>query len=183
MIKKLMEGFRIAYHLQQSEAHRENLLWEYLKQYHAEEKFNSGIYESEKRIETDFQITDNFHLRFVYVLNDGRFICNCRILEGFDSELTTDMFVLATHFNNLLRRGKIVVNPDQRAVDYNLESDYITNIVFRENIKHNTLIHYSTTRDAVWAYAKLTQEREEPAIIIADLVRMNKEAENNETQS
>lgn len=38
-------------------------------------------------------------------------------------ELTTDIFILAAHFNNLIQNGIVVVNVESRNVQYHAKAD------------------------------------------------------------
>lgn len=172
---KLISQIRALYHLLMPVKKQESILWGYLKQYHTQEKFHSGIFEQQKRIELVFTLAEGVDARFVHRVFSGKMQYWGRALESFDPDLTTDMFVLATHFNNLLRAGKVIVDPDGYYVDYSLEADYATNLLYPGEIVNDVHIHFRTTRDVHWAFQKLNAEREEPAIIIADLMRLKEE--------
>ena len=47
-------------------------------------------------------------------------------------------------------------------------------MLFR-SIEAQTSRHYATSKDVYWAFNKLLNEQEEPALIMADLIRMKDE--------
>lgn len=153
-----------------------DIIWERLKKYHLDGKFNSGFYEVEKRVESYFNVSENVVLRFFYEVAEGKLKYRGRVLETFDSELTTELFVLATHFNNLLRKGKVIVDPENLYVDYVLETDLAMVIIYPGELHRETENHFKFTKDVQWAFGQLVLEGEEPAIIIADLLKKHGES-------
>lgn len=176
MFKNLRHYLRLFYHLVLPHKRLNDVVWNYLKEYHTHEKLNSGFFENEKRIESDFKITDDHHARFTYTAHQGIFYCRCKVIQDFDPELTTDLFLLAAHFNNLLRLGKVIIETSDRTVEYALDSSLIEYVVYPGAIQQTTIMHYDTTKDVYWAFQKLINEQEEPAIIIADLLRFKEES-------
>lgn len=180
MIRRILHYTRVWYHLLLASEKQHDIVWGYLKKYHIDEKLNSGFFENEKRIESDFKITEDYHARFFYAIHKGIFYCRCKIVQDFDPELTTEMFVLATHFNNLLKYGKVLIEPSERTVEFAIDSSLTEYLVFPGALQQVTIMHYDTTKDVYWAFQKLINEQEEPAIIIADLIRIKDESKNNE---
>ena len=174
-MKKLIHHLRALFHLSLHYSKFEEIVWRHLKKYHASENFHSGIYENEKRILTVFTLKEGVDIHFHYRVVGGRLQYRSRAVDYFDPELTTDMFVLATHFNNLLRAGKVLVDPEHNYVDFLMESDYTTLILYPGEIGVDAGVHFRTTYDVHWAFHKLMTDREEPAIIIADLMRQKDE--------
>jgi hypothetical protein len=178
MIKKILHYTRVWYHLLLSSEKQNDIVWNHLKKYHITEKLNSGFFENEKRIESDFRITDDYQARFFYAVYKGTLYCRCKVIQDFDPELTTEMFVLATHFNNLLRFGKVMVDPTERSVEFAIDSALTEYIVYPGALQQITIMHYDTTKDIFWAFQKLINEQEEPAIIIADFLRKKQESDS-----
>jgi hypothetical protein len=178
MIKRILHYTRVWYHLLLSNEKKHSIVWEYLKKYHTEERLNSGFFENEKRIESDFKITDDYHARFLYALHQGVLYSRCKIIQDFDPELTTEIFLLATHFNNLLKYGKVIIEPSERTVEFAIDSSMTEYLVYPGALQQVTIMHYETTKDVYWAFQKLINEQEEPAIIIADLIRAKDKSKN-----
>jgi len=179
MRKRIINFLRTCYRAALSKKSHQAVVWEYLKAHHLSERWHSGIYEHEKKIESRFNIDGNSNVRFFYVVEEDVFHCRCRLFETFDPEMTTDVFVLATHFNNMLKFGKIIVEPNNNIIDYIINSKLITFIANPEDIGWQIAGHFQIAQDAFWAFGKLLDEGEEPAIIIADLIRLNDKKEES----
>jgi hypothetical protein len=175
-MKLLFYYLEVFYNLCRDHKRFINIVWERLKKYHLDGNFNSGFYEADKRVESYFKMSENVVLRFFYEVAEGKLKCRGRVLETFDSELTTELFVLATHFNNLLRKGKIIVDPDNLYVDLLLETDLAMIIIYPGELYREIENHFKFTKDVHWAFSQLVEEGEEPAIIIADLLKKNGES-------
>jgi hypothetical protein len=51
--------------------------------------------------------------------------------------------------------------------------------MYRDEIHNRMLKHYELSKDMYWAFVKLVDENEEPAIIIADLIKKNETKESD----
>ena len=109
-LEKLKYYMQRIYRLSLSDQKQELLVWEDLKKLHQNAEWKSGIYEKDKTIEACFEISNERLGSFYYVLDDGYLHFMVKVLEDFPAELTTDIFVLAAHFNNLLNIGTVVIN-------------------------------------------------------------------------
>ena len=78
-----------------------DLGWEDLKRLFARSNWKYGIYENEKYIEAVFEISNEKGQRFYYQINNGYYRCMVNVIEKFPVKLTSELFILATHFNNL----------------------------------------------------------------------------------
>ncbi len=160
------------YRISLSPQKQEKILWKDLKKYHANATWHSGIFEKEKYIHTSFEISEYIIRDYYYMLYDDCFSCSVRIIEDFPQELTTDLFVLATHFNNLLEKGTVIINVKQNCIEYNLNNNQLIPLLNTDEIDNQLLIHYKTSKEIYWAFQKMIDENEAPAIIIADLIKM-----------
>ena len=122
MVNQMMNNFgyrlRRIYRIAFDRRNPEQVFWNDLKKYHAEANFNSGIFEKEKSIESIFGIGEDRSETYYYQVYDGNFHCRVKVLRGFVPELTTDIFILASHFNNLLNSGVVAVNVESQYVEY-----------------------------------------------------------------
>jgi hypothetical protein len=178
--RNLFYYLQVVYHLSRNRDRYADIVWKKLKAYHLGEKFKTGFFEADKMAETKFNLGDNRIVRFFYSIADNKFKCRSRVLETFDPELGTDLFVLATHFNNLMSRGKVIVYPEHQIVDVEFEIALELLILYPQELYLQTVRHFQLTENVYWAFLKLTEEGEEPAIIIADVFRKyGKSSSNN----
>ncbi len=169
------------YRLALSFKKQEELVWKELKKLHADADWKHGVYEKEKYIETIFELGKEQGGAFYYMIYDGSFHCRVKILENYSIELTTDLFILATHFNNLLNNGVVIVNVQSHYVEYHQKRDLLIPLLYTSETYEQLMRHYNTSKDIYAAFQRLIIEQEEPAIIIADLLREN-EANDKETE-
>ncbi len=174
-IDKLKFYLQRIYRLSLSVQKQELIVWKDLKNLHQEAKWKSGIYEKEKTIETSFEICDGRQETFYYVLYDGYYYCAVKVLKNFPTELTTDIFILAAHFNNLLNNGVVVINVNGGYVEYRQKRELLIPLLYGGDTYEQMMCHYNTTKDIYSAFNRLIEEQEAPAIIIADLLNNNSE--------
>lgn len=173
-MKKIKHFFSKIYRVSLGFKKQENLVWKDLKDIHLQAEWKSGIYEKEKCIESSFEISDGVGALFQYFIYEGAFHCRVRLPENFPTELTTDVFVLASHFNNLLSNGVVKIDVNTQAVDYHQKTDLLVPLLYKGEFHNQITRHYNTTSDIYTAFNRLIKEQEAPAIIIADLLK-NKE--------
>jgi hypothetical protein len=169
------------YRLALSFKKQEELVWKELKKLHADADWKHGVYEKEKYIETIFELGKEQGGAFYYMIYDGSFHCRVKILEDYPIELTTDLFILAAHFNNLLNNGVVIVNVQSRYVEYHQKRDLLISLLYTSETYGQLMRHYNTSNDIYAAFQRLIIEQEAPAIIIADLLKEN-EANDKETE-
>jgi hypothetical protein len=167
------------YRLTLSYKKQEETVWNELKKLHSNAEWKSGVYEKEKYIETVFEISNEKNSLFYYMIYDGCFHCRVKILEDFSSDLTSDLFILASHFNNLLNNGVVVINVNSQFVEYHQKSDLLIPLLYNGEIHGQLIRHYKTSKNIYSAFQRLVVEQEAPAIIIADLLKENKNSDEN----
>jgi hypothetical protein len=161
--------FRLALSYEKKEA----ILWSDLKKLHIDAEWRHGIYEKDKYIETTFEIADGLGGAFYYMVYDSCFHCRIKIMENYPTELTTDLFILAAHFNNLLNNGIVIVNVNSNYIEYHQKRDLLVPLLYTGEIHDQIIRHYKTAKDIYAAFQRLVTENEAPAIIIADLLNKN----------
>jgi len=182
-MERLKAYLRRIYRLSLNHSKKEDLVWKDLKKLSAEMEWRCGIYEKEKYIETGFEIGNDKTARFLYLINNKDFICIVNILENFPVELTTDLFILAAHFNNLLNEGVVIIHTENQCVEYHLKNDILVHLLYSGEIYGVITYHYNASKEIYWAFQRLIEENEAPAIIIADLLKkMEAEEEQNSKQ-
>jgi hypothetical protein len=166
------------YRLTLSFEKKEELVWKELKKLHTDADWKHGVYEKEKYIETVFEIAKEQVGAFYYMIYDDSFHCRVKILEDYPTELITDLFILAAHFNNLLNNGVVIVNVNSHYVEYHQKRDLLIPLLYNSEIYIQLSRHYNTSKDIYSAFQRLVIEQEAPAIIIADLLKENESKDN-----
>jgi hypothetical protein len=150
----------------------EKNIWSKLLNFHESKGLKYGAYETDKYVELIMPIEDN-NPRFYFQMIQG----NClyfkvSIIENFPVEVTTDLFILTTHFNNALNFGTLHVNANNREVIYSLKNELDFYSTFPEKIERDISNHYTVSLDIYWAFNKYLNEREDPAFIFAEFMEM-----------
>lgn len=178
---KLKYYLKRIYRLTLSPEKQEKLIWNDLKKLHIEAEWKHGIYEKDKYIETVFEIHEGQGEIFYFMIYDSFFHCRVKILEEYPTELTTELFILATHFNNLLNFGVVMVNVNSNYVEYHQKRDLLIPLLYTGEIHDQIIRHFNISKDIYLAFQRLVKEQEAPAIIIADIIRKNeKEGDGSE---
>jgi len=150
---------------------QELAVWNNLKKLHSDSDWKCGVYEKDKFVETHFEIANEKYAAFFYIISDLEFHCRVKIIENFPVEITSDIFILASHFNNLIKSGRVEVNVTDKFVAYNYNCDLLVPLIYNGEIHRRMLNHYNLAKDIYWAFDKLIVENEAPAIIISDLLK------------
>lgn len=179
-MRKLWYYVRRVIRLAYSFERKEKLIWNKLKKLHQEKKWRHGIFENDKYIETIFEIAEGVPATFYYMLYDHAFHCRVKVLEELPPDLVTDVFVLASHFNNHLSDGKVVIRVNSGYVEYKIKTELIIPALYEDEILVEIEQHFNTAVDVFAAFQRLVAEQEAPAIIIADILRKNEEEEPSE---
>ena len=175
VLDKIKMYLKRMYRITRSFEKQEELVWNDLKKFHNGADFKSGVYERERYIETIFGLSDEQLGTFYYMLYDGRYHCRVKVLESFPEELATDVFILASHINNVLNNGIVIVNVNRGYVEFHQKRDLLVPLIYTDDIYDQLLRHYNTSKDIYSAFRRLIVEQEAPAIIIADLLKKNEE--------
>jgi hypothetical protein len=154
---------------------QEAIVWKEMKNLHLISEWRSGIFENEKYIESFFTISDGQAARYFYMLYDGSYHCRVKVLESFPIEATTEIFVLASHFNNILKNGVVTINVNDGFVEFHQKIDQLIPLLYPGELHNLLLKHYNTSKDIYTAFQRLLNEGEAPAIIIADLLNKNRD--------
>ena len=171
----LQRIFRVAFRLKKLD----NVIWEDLKTLHKQNEWRYGCYETERFIETGFEIEENHVVPFYYFVSLEYFQCRVKIVESYSIDETTNIFILASHFNNVLRRGKIIINVEAAFVEYQEKLDSLLPFIYSGELYAEIIRHHRTAKDAYQAFQRLIKDQEEPAIIIADLLRNNQDKQDS----
>jgi len=178
-INHVLRYFKRVYLLSLNADNQDKMAWRQLKKLDGDAGWKSGIYESEKQIVSVFEIGNESSAKYGYYVENREYHCRVNIVENYSPEMTTDLFILAAHFNNLLNKGKVEIDVDDRIVSYTYRCDLLVPLLYSGEFLDRMLIHHSTSKEIYWAFEKLINENEEPALIISDLLNKNKEEKNN----
>ena len=168
-MKNIKAYIKRIYRLSLNFKNHESLIWKDLKKMHSDAKWQSGVFENEKYIETVFEIAEKKPGIFYYMIFEGEYHCRVKIIEDFSSDLTSDIFILAAHFNNLLKSGKVVVNVQNQFVEYHLKTNGLITLLYQGEIYNQLMAHYNISKDIYWAYEQLIEKNEEPLPDIKNL--------------
>ena len=174
-MRKIIAYLKRVYRLSLTFKKQEEMVWNDLKKHHENHEYQSGVFEKDRYIESFFQINDDKSFAFYYAIFENKFNCRVKVLDTFDEELTSDIFILATHFNNLLNNGNVLINVDNNYVEYVVKTDLLIPLLYKGEIENQITRHYNTTRNVYKAFQRLINEQEVPAIIIADLLKETSE--------
>jgi hypothetical protein len=170
-MKQVKAFINRVYRLSLNPKKQETLVWEDLNKLHSDAEWRYGVFEADKYLETVFSIADEIPGHYQYMVFEREFHCLVTVLGGFNPDLTTNVFLLAQHFNNLLKAGVVEVDVNSSTVLYRVKRELLIPLLFNGEIYDQLMIHYNTSKDIYGAYKKLIVDNEEPALIIADLMR------------
>jgi len=169
------------YRLSLSGKKQQDVVWKDLIKLHKNAKWKSGVFENDKYVETIFKFASEKYGTFYYFVYEGFFHCKVKILESYPPDLTTEIFILSTHFNNILNEGVVIVNTKNSDVEFYLKKDLLIPLMYSGELYNQLIKHYDISKDIYAAYQRLIIEQEAPAIIIADLLREKEEKKTGTT--
>lgn len=167
----LKRAVRITYSITKQEQY----VWKELKNLQRRAEWHHGVYETEKYIETKFEISENNLVNYCYSVYDGFYHCRVNINEDYPVGLTTQIFILATHLNNLLTTGVVIVNAQKGVIEYYLKTEILIPNLYPGEVQALIIKHFNISKDIYWAFNQLIFHDEEPALIIADLLKTRNE--------
>jgi hypothetical protein len=170
-LKKLIHILRQYYRLLLSPEKKKEVLWKELKKFFNSTGYNVGIHEKKKYVELHFKLDDNERLSFFYHLDDGLLFFRAVIISPYPNGVAEDLFILSAHFTNLMKHGVVVVDVNNKEVEYLIKIDQLNPLLDPEIIDDIFHMHYNSSSDVLYAFNRLIREGEAPAIIIADLLK------------
>ena len=159
--------------------HIEKTVWNDLLKLNKSKGWKYGVFETEKYIETVFPIQENIPRYYYQMIYENQLNFRVILIEDFPVELTTDLFVLTTHFNNALSHGSIIVNVNDRSVIYSIKNELDLYATFPDKIDRDLSNHYYISQDLFWGFDKYLNDRDDPAFIFADFMEMIQERDLN----
>ena len=178
-MEKLKYWLKRIYLLSLSAKKQEEFVWKELKKNLDESNLKYGVYEREKYISVNYELSDGNVGDFYYFVSDNTFVCSVHMHGDYPTALTTDLFILAAHFNNILNNGVVIVNVQDRHVEYRITRDLLIPLLYTGEIYFQLIRHIHTSKDVFLAFRRLIVEQEAPAIIIADMLSEKKSEPDN----
>lgn len=176
-MSNVIYNLKMLYRLTRGIERQESILWQELKAFHKKINPDYLIHGTLKCIESYVETHKDFYLKYRYLIHDGKFICSVKHSFYFPDDVTIDIFILATHLNNILNGGIVKVNVENKYIEYTIEENVIVPLLKKEYLKIQIINHFNNSKLVQWAYDKLIVEREEPVLIIAELMRKNESEE------
>jgi len=172
-----------SYSFIQDPSQQKEYIWNEIIQLHRNRNWRFGVFENQNYLESTFQISGNTDAFYHYLIYDQHLHFDVSVIDSFPPEITTDLFVLAAHFNNLLTFGKVVVNVNKNYVHFSFQNELSLYSALPEKIELDLIRHYQISKDVYWAFQKFVSEREEPVIIISELMNKYKMRQENTENS
>lgn len=154
---------------------RSKIVWEELIKMHKNQNWHFGQFDKEKYIITTFNLADKKDQKFRYEVTQNNLEYHTFILDSFDECKTTDIMVLASHFNSLLNFGKVIVNTKYNYVEFVHSGDLVIYMLFPSEIRSDLGVHYDITLDCFWAFSNLIESDDDPVFIISELLKRKDE--------
>ena len=85
-----------------------------------------------------------------------------------DRDMAQEVFIMDPHLNNLFRYTQINVVPDSREVVIQVSAFQAMALVNTSTAQQLLNMVYETAEDVNWAYHRLLETREAPALIFAE---------------
>ena len=168
--KKIVLFLELQFYAMRGEKHHEQIVWKLLKKELKIVPFKHEVNESEKTVYTKFHLAPNILGRFWYMMFYDRLFFRAIIVPNYPVEQTTNIFILAQHFNNQVNHGSVVVDVPLNYIEFRT-TYHFPEIIFTKNaIEKHIHYHYNISCDIYWAFNKMLTENEEPAYIIAELI-------------
>ena len=165
-----------------SEEKQLRMFWKMLKAHMTRAQYKFGAYETEKTLRARFQTEGDYTTEIDYYLDKNRIYLNCEF-TGYDDEADVgNIFILAQHFNNVIRHDGIVhVDTRTQTCSLHFDVDFRPYLFRQADLDDLIGRHFVILMDVQNSFYRLLVEGEEPAIIFADLIANNKEG-GNETE-
>lgn len=167
--------------IMRDEAKQKEHVWNELIRIHQVHNFHFGIYEAEKYIDATFAISEKETAQYRYQIFEEELNFTVCVLFSYPIEITTDLFVLASHFNNRLNFGKVVIDVENQNVIFTYRNDLAYYALFKEKIHFHLKRHFHISKDIHEAFVKCVLEREEPAVIFGELMKKLNQENNPES--
>jgi len=173
-MRKTITFFEKIYKISINNKKRQELVWRDLKSFFNKMGYNYGVFEKEMMIRAVFKISENKALDFNYYIEDGSLHFKSFLIAKYNPEIASDIFILASHFNNILKDFVVIICPDKCIIELKFKIEIFSSLIYPEKKIRAMYMHHEVSNIAYLAFKRLINEREEPAIIFADVMKNRK---------
>ena len=174
-MKKIRQWFKNSKIVNLDAKDKEIALWEKLKAFLEFKKYRFGAFEREKTCEVQLEILENYFKKYYYSIDENELHLRVQIVEEYPIEQATEIFVLASHLNNILRVGKVTINVKYNYVEYHVSKNSLLFLLDEKQLVAFISSHYSVSQTLFFAYYQLINQGIPPVEIISDLLNSNDE--------
>ena len=147
----------------------EKYVWKELIKHHKNSPWRFGQYDN--YVECNFRMDEVQSLKFIYEVQNTGLTFRSFILVDFDEETTTQVMLLASHFNNLLTFGVVQVNLKQKKKKFSYTREILVYSLYPGTINNDTLTHFDLTKNIYWAFNELVNTGDEPVFIFSEFLK------------
>lgn len=174
-MKKIRQWFKNSKIVNLDAKDKEIALWEKLKAFLEFKKYRFGAFEREKTCEVQLEILENYFKKYYYSIDENELHLRVQIVEEYPIEQATDIFVLASHLNNILRVGKVTINVKYNYVEYHVSKNSLLFLLEEKELVALISSHYSVSQTLFFAYYQLINQGIPPVEIISEIIKANEE--------
>ena len=174
-MKKIRQWFKNSKIVNLDVKNQEIELWEKLKAFLEFKKYRFGAFEREKTCEVQLEIIESYFKTYYYSIDENELHLRVQLVEEYPLEQATDIFVLASHLNNILRVGKVKINVKYNYVEYHISKNNLLFLLDEKELVAFISSHYSVSQTLFFAYYQLINQGIPPVEIISDLLKSNEE--------
>ncbi len=145
-------------------------VWNDMLRFFKTNGFRFGQYENEKVVDIHFETKLSGSLMFKCNITDDKLIFRGLILSAFDIDRTSDVLVLAAHFNAILKHGRVSASTEGNFVEFIYEGNLLTYLISPDKIEHDFEVHFNITTDCIWAFKSMIQSGDNPVFVISQLL-------------
>jgi len=176
---KLKLKLKLIYRLNLNTLNQEQIVWDDLIKLHIKENWNFTTHENSKCLESIVPVNENTFNRFFYMIYGSKFHSSVKLLHDYPEEITTEIFILAMHINNILNDGIISINTEKNYVEYTKKEPVLTSLLVPNQLRNQIVLHYEASVKMQWAFDELLNSGEEPLIVFAELMKRIEYEETN----
>lgn len=172
IINDVIKRIKKCYRVNLNQEKRKKMLWKDLIKLHKNENWNYRIHDNTWCMESLIQNNKNQINRYFYSIYKDKFYSQVKVIYDFPEDLTTNLFILATHINNILNEGIIHINIENKYIEYSKSENIIVPLIHQQALKNQIILHYSASQKIQWAFEELINRNEEPVLIFAELMNL-----------
>lgn len=168
----IIERIKKCYRVNLNQEKRKKLLWKDLIELHKNENWNYTIHDNTWCMESLIQNNKNQINRYFYSIYRDKFYSRVKVIYDFPEDLTTNLFILTSHMNNILNEGIIHINIENKYIEYSKSENITVPLIHQQALKNQIILHYSASQKIQWAFEELINRNEEPDLIFAELMNL-----------